>query len=337
MSMKTKSCELDCLPTSTLKAVLPCVLPVITDIINKSLQQGTFVSNWKTAVIRPTLKKPGLELTLANYRPVSNLGFLSKVLEKAALEQFMEHCENNNLMPDYQSAYRKNYSCETALIKMVDDLLWSFEKEQATALMAVDLSAAFDTVDHGILLSVLEARYGVSSTALHWFGTYLYPRNCKVNIGKNDSSLCDLPFSVPQGSCMGPVLYLTYASTLQDTVPDNITLHGYADDHAMKLPFNAKDRRAEKVAIHDLEMCATKINDWMKSNRLKMNPSKTEFILFASVQHLEKCTTTHLKVCDEMMEQSRKIKYLGAILDENLKFKEFVTSRCKIAMWNIQD
>ena len=140
-----------------------------------------FVHEWKEAIIRPLLKK-GLALELANYRPVSNLTFMSKVLEKCALQQFNTHCGENSLMPKYQSAYRSNFSCETALVKIVDDILNDMECQRVTALVGIDLSAAFDTVDHDILLSVLQNRFGICDNALRWFLTYLAPRCCKVEV-----------------------------------------------------------------------------------------------------------------------------------------------------------
>ena len=336
MSMATKSCELDTLPTFLLKKIMPHALPLITSIINESLISGRFVDKWKTAIIRPSLKKPGLDLVPSNYRPVSNLGFLSKLLEKAALSQFIVHTNNNALIPDYQSAYRQFYSCETALLKVFDDLLWSMEHQRITALVAVDLSAAFDTVDHTILLSVLQNRYGISGQALQWFDSYLRPRSCVVKVGRQCSNERDLSFSVPQGSCMGPILYLAYASTLKDVVPHSIDLHGYADDHALKLSFSANDRDAERQAIIDLQNCAQSVNTWMNENRLKMNPSKTEFVMFGSIHQLNKCKTDHLVVCNSSVVRSKKVKYLGAILDESLTLKEHIASKCKTAMWNIQ-
>ena len=181
-------------------------------IVNSSLQQGAFTSCWKTAIVRPVIKKKGLEQSLCNYRPVSNLSFLSKVLEKAAIAQFMEHCDMHQLLPDFQSAYRTNFSCETALIKLLDDLLWAMEQQKVTAVMAIDLSAAFDTVDHDVLQSVLRNKFGIHSNALSWFDSYLRNRDCKINVGASYSSSRQLDFSVPQGSCAGPILFLAYAS-----------------------------------------------------------------------------------------------------------------------------
>ena len=180
--MSTKSCELDCMSTSLLKEILPSILLVITKIISLSLEKGIFVDTWKTAIIRPLIKKSGLDLTCNNYRPVSNLTFLSKVLDKGVLSQFMEHCDTNELMPDYQSAYRTHYSCETA-VKLMDDLLWAMEGQSVTALMAIDLGAAFDTVDFEVLLSVLNAKFGLDGKALHWFNTNLQPKKSECWLG----------------------------------------------------------------------------------------------------------------------------------------------------------
>ena len=156
--MKTKSCELDVLPTHILKEMLDHLLPTITKIINMSLTQGVFINKWKNALVRPLLKKKGMELILKSYQPVSNLSFLSKVVERAALEQMNNHCEQYNIIPDYQSAYRANYSCETALVKLVNDVLWCFENQEAMQVIAIDLSTAFDMVDHDLLLSVLKKK-----------------------------------------------------------------------------------------------------------------------------------------------------------------------------------
>ena len=142
----------------------------------------------------------GLALILSNFHPVSNLSFLSRVVECAVLKQFNEHCTRNNLIPDYQSAYRPNYSCKTALVKIVNDILWSMENQECTNLMAIYLSAAFDTVNHVILLDVLQKRFGIEGVALLWFDNYLCPHFCKVNVGKVYSSSRELECCVPKGS-----------------------------------------------------------------------------------------------------------------------------------------
>ena len=125
MGMASKSCESHPMPTTLLKEILPQVMKPITKIINSSLELDIFASQWKVALVKLLLKKMGLALVAPNYYPVSNLPFLSKVLERCVVNQFTTHCNANNLFPSYQSAYRRNYSCEMALIKITNDCLWA--------------------------------------------------------------------------------------------------------------------------------------------------------------------------------------------------------------------
>ena len=139
----------------------------------------------------------------------------------------------------------------------------------------MDLSAAFDTVDHDVLLDVLKVNFGIQGKALQWFNTYLRPRSCVVNIHEHNSAPRELSFSVPQGSCAGPVLYLAYASTLEKEVSQNIRIHGYADDHALSKTFSANSRVEENMAIKDMEDSSINIevmdgcqqvkNEWIKN------------------------------------------------------------------------
>ena len=160
LSMKTKSCKLDALPTKLLKECIEDILPTITYLVNISLQDGVFASGWKTSIIRHLLKKPNLDLIPFNYHPVSNLSFLSKLLEKCAMDPVNEHCNLHKWLPDYQSAYCNGYSCETAMKRLVNDILWTMENQNVTAVMALDLLVAFNTVNHKILSSVLEHNFG---------------------------------------------------------------------------------------------------------------------------------------------------------------------------------
>ena len=173
--MASKSCELDPIPTTLLKRLLPWITDIITDIINESIITGIFPMEWKIAIIILLLKKLGLTLVHRNYRPLSNLPFLSKVVEKVVIDQFRKHCDNHRMIPDYHSAYHADYSCETTLLKIMNDILWAMERQDITALIAIDLSAAFDTVDHDVLIDVLHRRFGVTETVLKWFASCLRP------------------------------------------------------------------------------------------------------------------------------------------------------------------
>ena len=124
-AMKTRTCETDPIPTDLFKKIVPLIIETVTKLINKSLTEGAFSRHWKMVIICPLLKKLGLELIAGNYRPVSNLPSLSKVVEKIGLTKFNDHCVKFQLMLGYQLAYRKNFSCETAIIKITDDILWS--------------------------------------------------------------------------------------------------------------------------------------------------------------------------------------------------------------------
>ena len=334
--MSPKSCELDAIPSSLLKWLVTDLAPTMTKLVNTSLTTGRFASNWKTLIIRPLLKKLRLELLLANYRPVSNLSFISKLVEKCVLKQFIQHCDDQNLIPVYQSAYRSRYSTEMALVKITNNILWSFEKQNASALIVMDLSATFDMVDHQILLDVLENRYGITGTALSWFRTYLPPRFCKVCINKSYSKLHDLTFSIPQGSCAGPVTYLVYASTMEDITPPHICLHGYVDDHGIKNKFDASNRMDETNMINSLVSTTDDIKIWMDKKHLKMNGAKREFITFAARKQLPKCETTEITVDNCVIQRESVICYLGAWLDQHLSLKKHITTKCATAMFNIQ-
>ena len=207
------------------------------------------------------------------------------------------------------------------------------EKKQVTALIAIDLSAAFDTVDHDILIDVLQKQYGLGGLALNWVDSYLRPRSCKVCVNTTMSSPRQLQCCVPQGSCLGPWLYLTYAGTIFDVIPPSVSVYGFADDHTANIRFEPSSGASENIAIEKLEHSAVVINDWMNKNKLKMNTSKTEFIMFGSKQQLKKCTDVKNINGDNIKPESC-VRYLGAFLDERLNFKEHVKRKCRTAMLN---
>ena len=232
MSSKTTSCDLDPIPTSLLKDHITILTPIITKMINLSLQTGEFPTEWKLAFVKPLLKKPGLATTLKNYRPISNLSFISKITEWAVISQHKEHVEQNCLLPMMSSAYRQGHSTESALLKVQADILHNMEQQRVTLLVLIDLSAAFDTVDHPILFQCLEEWFGFHDSVLSWYKSYLSDRKQCIILNGMQSNILHLPFGVPQGSCLGPVLFTQYASSLFDIFnKHSICAHAYADDH----------------------------------------------------------------------------------------------------------
>ena len=187
---------------------------------------------FKTALLKPLLKKAHLDSEVyANFRPISNLIYVSKLTEKVVAKQLIEHVSSNGLDEVFQSAYKNFHSTETALVKVYNDILVDIDKNRTIILLLLDLSAAFDTVDHEMLLYRLASRFGISDVALSWFGSYLSNRSQFVNVRGTQSEAHSLPCGVPQGSVLGPVLYLLYTSPLGDIVRRyNMGFHFYADD-----------------------------------------------------------------------------------------------------------
>ena len=173
----TKHCCLDPVPTSIVKQCCDILAPVIAAMANKSFESGEFPETCQHAVVKPLLKKPNLDPFLPqSYRPISNLSFVSKLVEKLFLHRLNKHINQNKLLPTHQSAYRKYHSTETAVAIVVNDIRRAIDKGEVCALVLLDMSAAFDTVDHTVLIEVLQKRYGVKSTALSWMTSYLSRR-----------------------------------------------------------------------------------------------------------------------------------------------------------------
>ena len=197
--MPKKSCDLDPIPVPILHDCLEEITPKVVDIINKSLLSGVVPSCFKHALVRPLLKKANLDPNcLRNYRPISNLPFLSKVLERIVLKQFLQHLESHSILEPFQSAYRKCHSTETAVLRVVNDLLQASDTGHVSVLSLIDLSAAFDTIDYGILINRLHTTFGCSGKVLDWFTSYLSCRTQSVSVG-HESTLSALKCGVPQG------------------------------------------------------------------------------------------------------------------------------------------
>ena len=178
-----------------------------------------FAKEWKMALLHPLIKKAGLDVIKLTFRLVSNLSFISQLVDKALIGQLVQHVDCYDLSPQYQSVYRENHSCETSLLRIVNGSLWAME-QQATILVITDLSAAFHTVNHDILLSVLKRRFGLQGNVLNWVETYLHPRNFRVCIGDATSDVRQVKLLVPQGLVRGPILFNFYCSTITSVVDE---------------------------------------------------------------------------------------------------------------------
>ncbi len=332
-----KYCALDPVPTWIVRDCLEDVLPVLTKIINLSLQLGDVCDSLKHAIIKPLLKKMGLELIEKNYRPVSNLTYISKLVERAVAQQLLDHLKDNNLMDIYQSAYRMFHSTETALLRVRNDLLMEMDKRNVAMLVLLDLSAAFDTIDHEILLRRMSERCGIKDTALAWFASYISNRTQAVQINNNYSSKKALKYGVPQGSVLGPILFTLYSSPLSDTIGGNLKYHCFADDTQLYLGFSPNSEITQQNAKESMENCITKIKSFMTKNKLKLNDDKTEFMLIGTSYWLSKVTFDSIMIGDTNIKATNDARNLGIIFDKEMKLDTQINKVCRIGFQNVKN
>ena len=252
--------------------------------------------------------------------PVSNLQFISKLTEKAVAHQTHIYLNTNQLLPQLQSAYRPYHSTETALLKVKNDILMNMDNQRVTLLVLLDLSAAFDTVDHNILLERLRTEFGVTDVALNWFCSYLSNRSQKVSVEGMLSEKFNLDCGVPQGSCLGPLLFVIYSSKLFQIMEKHLPdVHCYADDAQLYLAFKPGSVVDENEAISALELCISDIRCWMQHDKLKLNSNKSEFLIIGTWQQLAKVNISHLNIGNCQIKPSiGPVKNLGSWFDSNL-------------------
>ena len=190
LATSNKSCELDPILTDLLKHTLPCILELIIDIVNLSLDNGMFPDTLKVVLVKPLLKKANLDLIVNNFRPILNLAYASKLAELAAASQLIEHINRFNLMEPNQSAYRVLQSTEMALLKVKTDIISALDHQEVACLILLDLSAAVNTIDHFTLLQQLQQWFAVSCTSLEWFCSYHTNRTQSVVMGNILSDGC---------------------------------------------------------------------------------------------------------------------------------------------------
>ena len=324
-----KCCHLDPIPTDLLKQVIDNIIPAITTIVNKSLLSCTFPQSLKSASVVPLLKKKNLDKEdLKNYRPVSNLAYISKLIEKMAVEQLREHMDTNLMHEPCQSAYRKGHGTETALLKITNDILCAMDDDKCTLVVMLDLSAAFDTVSHAVLLKRMKDMYGVKSNALQWLQSYFSGRSQAVKIEDATSVEKPLHTGLPQGSLLGPFAFPSYSAPLFNIARMNeVEMHMYADDTQLYLHFKPHEY---DTAIARMQHCLVDIRKWMNSNMLKLNDSKTEFMVIGKKVSLGKLPDEKsIIIGDERIVAADKAKNIGVMLDSNLSMSSQISTVCR--------
>ena len=294
-----------------------CSVP-IANIINMSLHQGIMPDAMKLARVIPIYKAKSRD-SFTNYRPISLLSNLSKVLEKVVYKRLYSFLTHNKILYDRQYGFRPARSTIDAITEFTTDVLPCLDKKEKCISVYLDLSKAFDTINHNIMLSKLEY-YGIRGKALEWFKSYLANRRQYVDYRGTHSEIKQIEYGVPQGSVLGPLLFIIYSNDIPHSITYCKTIL-FADDTTVYLT-HVDPHILYRHVNHDLQI----LNDWFKANQLSVNPSKT-FILFSRGGD----RTAHdlsIYINDEKLEQVQTTKFLGLYIDEKLSW-EYHIEHCK--------
>ena len=333
-----KSCSLDAIPTHLVKKCMNTLVPLITKIFNISLSVSEMPEDYKDAILIPLIKKAILDCEiLKKFRPVSNLTFISKLIEKVVAIRLNEHMQLNKLHECFQSAYKQLHSMETALLRVQSDILRALDDHGAVLLVLLDLSAAFDTVDHSILLKYLNTHMGIRGEALAWLESYLTGRTQRVYVNGVFSSSRSIECGVPQGSVLGPILFTIYLGPLGDIIRKHgLPFHLYADDSQLYITF--KPITSENLVVFKcrLEACISEIRAWMVKHMLKLNDDKTEFMLIMSKYH-KGIDVPDLIVGESEVKATSVARNLGVMFDKHMWMDKHVNVICRESFFHLRN
>lgn len=324
--IKTNAIGVDGVSRKMIQLCLPHCASAITDIVNFSITSHTFPTSWKEGIIRPIPKIPSPKEP-KDLRPITILTTLSKVLEKVIYKQLIQFLEKENKIPDIQSGFRRNRSTTTALLSITDDILRNIDKSEVTSLVLLDFSRAFDTLNHELLLAKMKA-LNLSEEAIRWFGTYLSARTQRVELVVKSNNITSksmqIPSGVPQGSVLGPLLFIVYTADLEEIVT-GCQIHQFADDTQIYTSFKADDAKAGQDAINN---CLGAISKWSHEQALILNPKKTVSLLLGSKHQRAKAIESDFQIIIDgtPVPLSDSARNLGLTLDSELTFNPHVTS-----------
>jgi len=313
-----KSCGSDNITTFILKQCMQELVDPLVHIFNKSLSNGIFPSKLKIAKVIPLFKN-GDSRIISNYRPISLLSVFSKILEKLMFVRLMSFFNRYNILYDYQFGFRKNYSSALALIEVTNMIYKCLDKEEYVIGLYLDLRKAFDTVNHDVLLSKL-FHYGVRGHLYDWFVSYLSGRVQFTVINSHKSNILPISCGVPQGSILGPLLFLIYINDIS-SISDDAKIRLFADDSNLF------------VSNSDIHILFSHANDileqlycWLNANKLSINYEKTYYMIFNPTKHLIDYELNSLKlyIGNYIVPKSNCIKYLGVQLDDTLCWKPHI-------------
>ena len=291
----TKATGLDGISARLLKDAAPEVSESISYIINLTISTSTIPSEWKTAKVTP-IYKSGDKSDPNNYRPISVLPLISKVMERAIQSQLIAFLNKHNLLSINQSGFRKKHSTETAAVYFVDHILEQMDRQMMTGSIFIDLRKAFDLVDHQCLLHKLE-HYGIRDKSLKWFENYLTTRLQSVKHNQDISSNLAIGHGVPQGSILGPILFVIYINDLPQCLMKS-AIGMYADDTVIYFSATSPGL-IKQVLQNDLNY----VEQWLQENKLVLNQSKTKWMLFGTRQKLEHSSDIEIQFYGQNIER----------------------------------
>ncbi|KAG7310019.1 hypothetical protein JYU34_004547 [Plutella xylostella] len=315
-AITSKAVGTDDISANMINSVLDIILPHITNLMNLSLISSSFPSLWKNAFILPLPKIPS-PTSLTQFRPISILPFLSKVLERLVFEQFSSFLSGNQLLNSYQSGFRPGHSTVTALIKVTDDIRYNIDNQNVTVLALLDFSNAFNSVDFDLLLGTIRS-LNVSPAVTSWFETYLKGRQQCVRTDTETSSWCPVLAGVPQGGVLSPLLFSLFINILASKLTS--LYHLYADDLQL---YTGVPPESLNTAVSLINDNLAIISKWVKSFGLLLNPSKSQAIVLGSSRMLNKidfATAARIRYDQIDIPYVTSVKNLGVIMDSTLSW-----------------